>query len=282
MVKHHIYFDEDSRLVTDSSAAVRADDMAWAAVKAFEDGDCLTAAFFLGELSHYIADMSNVLHVIDRESTDYDINTWRTYHNNFELRVVDRTLGRNSFTGETAYSKLQREWFFDAYGLVPIYGFITPGMLAIQMAYETRFGTHILGEEDNAWDSNFYMNCFSKPEELWQDEYWPQHGGWKTWVPPPPGEVYPYNLIKRTEVLLNRAVGYVASALNWVIDQVGGYTCKPNPYAEESANALLKTLVEDTTTNILFNGFFKAMTYVGSFAAVYAIPLSSKVLKVKA
>jgi hypothetical protein len=89
-------------------------------------------------------------------------------------------------------------------------------------------------------------------------------------------------LFKRTEVLLNRAIGYVAAALDWVITQVGGFMCKPNPYAGDNLSNLSRGAFESIAADIVFKGFFKAMTYIGSFAAVYAIPLSSKVLKYKA
>jgi len=69
---------------------------------------------------------------------------------------------------------------------------------------------------------------------------------------------------------LNRAITYVASALNWVIDQVHGFTCKPSG-DDVNADEIFSSLAAD----LLFDGFFKVMTFIGVYASVYAIPLTS-------
>ena len=78
------------------------------------------------------------------------------------------------------------------------------------------------------------------------------------------------NFIKRTEELLNHAITCVASALNWVIDQVQEFTCKPSG-DEASADELYLSFAAD----LLFDGFFKVMAFIGVYASVYAIPLTS-------
>ncbi len=126
-------------------------------------------------------------------------------------------------------------------------------------------------------------NCIGEPTDTnsWTfSRFWPKDNSWKQWSSDSaPGDVTMYNFLFRTEYLLNRAISYVASALDWVIDQVQEYTCKPNPNAELSAGEQFADVFTDAAADVLFVGFFKAMTYIGSFAAVYAIPLSSKFLK---
>lgn len=69
---------------------------------------------------------------------------------------------------------------------------------------------------------------------------------------------------------MNHAITCVASALNWVIDQVQGFTCKPSD-GDASADELYLSIAAD----LLFDGFFKVMTFIGVYASVYAIPLTS-------
>ena len=203
---------------------------------------------------------------------------WNNIHALYEMRVVERTLGRNRYLGETEFDPVKRTWFLDANPIVPIYRFTPPGILAIQMAYETYFGTNILGESDSDWNYWFMRGCIDK--KWYESQYWPEDKSWKQWSSDSePGDTTMYNFVKRTEQLLNRAISYVASALNWVIDQVQGYTCKPNPNAELSAGEAFSDVFTGAAADLLFVGFFKAMTYIGSFAAVYAIPMSSKFLK---
>jgi hypothetical protein len=257
---HHITFDDETTERIGSWAADKADAFALAAIYALADGDCGTAAFFLGEMAHYISDMSCFFHV-KKDGSLIDL------HNDYELHVLERTLGRNNFLRQHSFLYSRREWFFDMDDLRTLYYLITPSELATRMAYDTHFGTRVLGQRDQLWDYDFMLECIDRGYH--DDEYWPEDKSWKEWNSAP-GAPTPYNLIKRTEELLNHAITCVASALNWVIDQVQGFTCKPSG-DEASADELYLSFAAD----LLFDGFFKVMTFIGVYASVYAIPLTS-------
>ncbi len=260
---HHITFDKDTKERTGSWAADKADAFALAAIYALADGDCGTAAFLLGEMAHYIGDMSCFFHV-KRDGSLSNL------HNDYEKRVLERTLGRNNFLKQHSFLYPRREWFFDVDDLRTLYYLITPGELATRMAYDTYFGTRVFGESDGDWDYDFMKKCcVDITLEFHSYEFWPKDKTWKEWDSVP-GEYTPYNFIKRTEELLNHAITCVASALNWVIDQVQGFTCKPSD-GDASADDLYLSFAAD----LLFDGFFKVMTFIGVYASVYAIPLTS-------
>ncbi|MBA7602217.1 hypothetical protein ES703_09303 [subsurface metagenome] len=260
---HHITFNKDTMERTGSWAADKADAFALAAIYALADGDCGTAAFFLGEMAHYISDMSCFFHV-KRDGSLSNL------HNLYEQRVLDRTLGRNNFLNQRSFLYSHREWFFDVDDLRTLYSFRTPGELATCMAYDAYFGTRVFGQRDQFWDYDFMKTCCVDIRyQLHRYEFWPEDKTWKEWDSNP-GEYTPYNFIKRTEELLNHAITCVASALNWVVDQVQGFTCKPRG-DEASADELYLSFAAD----LLFDGFFKVMTFIGVYASVYAIPLTS-------
>jgi len=258
---HHVTFDSDTKERTGSWAADKADACALAAIYAFEDGDCGTAAFFLGEMAHYISDMSCFFHVKKAGGMN-------TIHTNYERRVLDRTLGRNIFLDQDSFVSSQREWFFVVDDFRTLYSFKTPGELATIMAYDTFFDSYQISGDVGIYDYYFMLECTDEDRHL--SKYWPEDNSWKEWSSDP-GASTPYNFIKRTEELLNHAITCVASALNWVIDQVQGFTCKPSGTDGASIDELYLSFAAD----LLFDGFFKVMTFIGVYASVYAIPLTS-------
>jgi hypothetical protein len=190
-----------------------------------------------------------------------------TLHTNYERRVLDRTLGRNKYLNQHSFLSSQREWFFVVDDFRALYRFKTPGELATIMAYDTFFDSYQIGGDRGEHDYYFMLECTD--EGFYKSEFWPEDNRWKGWDPK--SGYTPYNFIKRTEELLNHAITCVASALNWVIDQVQGFTCKPSGTDDTSTDELYLSFAAD----LLFDGFFKVMTFIGVYASVYAIPLTS-------
>jgi len=173
----------------------------------------------------------------------------------------------NKFLYQHSFLHSRREWFFDVDVLRTLYSFKTPGELATIMAYDTFFDSYQINGDIGKQDYYFMLECTD--EEYHLDKYWPKDKSWKGWSSKPE-DITPYNFIKRAEALLNHAITCVASALNWVIDQVQGFTCKPSD-GEASTDEIFSNLAAD----LLFDGFFKVMTFIGVYASVYAIPLTS-------
>jgi hypothetical protein len=83
---HHIYFNADGTILEDNSA-VRAKWCGDHADVALTDGNFQVAAYYLGAMTHYIADMSMFSHVMDNtETINYD-----AHHSTIEGYVQTRT-----------------------------------------------------------------------------------------------------------------------------------------------------------------------------------------------
>ena len=83
---HHIYFNTDGSILEDD-AAVRAKWCGDHADVALSEGNLQVAAYYLGAMTHYIADMSMFAHVMDNtETIDYD-----EHHSTIEGYVQTRS-----------------------------------------------------------------------------------------------------------------------------------------------------------------------------------------------
>ena len=83
---HHIYFNADGSILEDDSA-VRAKWCGDHADVALTEGNLQVAAYYLGAMTHYIADMSMFAHVMDNtETINYD-----DHHSTIEGYVQTRT-----------------------------------------------------------------------------------------------------------------------------------------------------------------------------------------------
>ncbi|MFX0059747.1 MAG: hypothetical protein ACFE75_04545 [Candidatus Hodarchaeota archaeon] len=264
---HHIRFNPDTHEVTYDYLAKKADLMARAAIYALQDGDCGTAAFFLGQMAHYITDASCFYHVAP--STSMGVSS---YASHLELRVLDRTCGRS--WGSTSFNRAHRQTVFrilpETYVYVyPPFSFLSPGKLAIEMAYNTFFGgSPYYGEGLYNYD---WMNTVFKDDFYEKSTFWPIDQSWLSWSGPYPTQ---YLFILRLEESLNKAITFVASALNWVISQVPSFTCKSGP--GDPPDEYFRRLA----TDFLLQGAFKAIAFIGIYASIYSVSVtSSKILK---
>ncbi|MBD3211286.1 MAG: hypothetical protein GF311_01665 [Candidatus Lokiarchaeota archaeon] len=110
---HHINFDgtpdPSTGKVIDGAAGHKAADMALNAILAFRDGDCGLAAFYLGEMTHYIADVSNFFHTLKPgEPSGYKSD------GPYEYGVLTRTDGRyyKTHRDKSGWDRAFREWWF--------------------------------------------------------------------------------------------------------------------------------------------------------------------------
>ncbi len=122
--KHHVYILGVSTNVTSNDAALRAKTCGEIADAAISANKLDKAAFYLGAMTHYIADLSMYAHCVPNnvwpDYIDFD-----TYHSTVESRVLTRTNDHDN-----------REEFFKMNPSVSI-GNKAPYDVAIELAWET-------------------------------------------------------------------------------------------------------------------------------------------------
>ena len=276
----HVITFNDYKAITFSGAADKATICGKAAVYVLQDGDCLTAAFLMGEMAHYIGDMSsygNVYHDDLRDTGNRPIN-WNKVMTAFDRQVLIRTSGYKWFKNPAAgisgawtsvfdtNDRTSVFWVDSLPLLIPYFG-LDPGQFARMLAYNTYWGSDIpglIGSYDWDWmcDALFQDN-------LYQSKYWPVDDIWHTtWT----GTSYLF--FAKLEEILNYGIKYIASALNWVVDNAGAWECKAsgaesNP--EVYANRYLSLLSMDL--------FIKVASFTGIYGTVFAITFSASKLE---
>ncbi|MBD3213546.1 MAG: hypothetical protein GF311_13140 [Candidatus Lokiarchaeota archaeon] len=186
---HHVYFDSLRRRVSKRDASTRADDMAKKAVEFLNKGEYEIAAFFLGQMVHYIGDLSNFMHLL--KSCEHK-------HNTYEERV-------NKFTNEE-----NRQDFFKVESGIDellLLSYCTTQYLAEETARQNRFAhTTEIHYDAVEFDENYKDTIDAR---VWEKIY-------RNWEP----LEYLRDLKSMFDTIewnLNNAIDACAAALDWVI-----------------------------------------------------------------
>jgi len=273
---HRIMFNDNKDIVY-SAPADQARLCGKAAVYALQDGDCRTAAFFMGEMAHYIGDMCSIGNVYHR---DYSASSdrpseWKSVMDSLDYNTLVRTMGSHWYkdpsqgvTGawtRTFEPNDRTTIFWIENGLFVPYVGLDPGQLARGLAYNTYCGAnyHTMG----TYDWNWMWDALST-EKMKEGGKWPLDETWHTtWDK---AEI-PYLFFSRLEESLNFGIKYIASALNWVIDTAGGnWECKSNPYDPDVDASMARYL------NIMLkDSFLRVFSFTGIYGTLFAISFST-------
>jgi len=240
--RHHIYFwdSEKIRKPPHSSSLYahdQAHNMAMAAVSALNDGECEIAAFYLGQMTHYIADLSNFGHVLltsQLVDCEIEFSTYETRVNRYTYYVKEADQGYTGF-------------FSVESGITSRFLTKDPSELAIYTAKKNRFG-------------NEYHYSAKK-----FDQEYNRIDGYLNWLPQK-RDGSSKDLFDTIEWNLNNAIDACAAALDWVIDTANFEGCKSN---EEDYARIYDQIVKDYGKNVA-NNFTKLMIWLGQWAVVYA------------
>jgi len=189
---------------------IEAKRMGDSVVKAFGERDCQKAAFFLGCMSHYIADATFYTHLINNENS----------HTSYLNKVQSITKTRYSY----ADIKRQLEFFniIESYDSFHSNIKKKPYDSAYLAGLDTRYGNYYL----QSFTSTQYENA------EWLDFYAPSGSDPKFWnLPgfnpinrPTSGNAKKY--FDTVEHNLNTAIYYTAAAINFLIDNYNGKNCQ--------------------------------------------------------
>ena len=184
---HHVYILGIKTNVTEDDSAIRARECGDAAIAAIGANKLNKAAFYLGALTHYLADLAMYAHVAPNNHWP-DYIDFDEHHSTVESRVLTRT---NAFDN--------REEFF-RYLSVTV-GNMKPYDAAIDLAWETYQDPtpSESPERDAVWLHN---NFFSD----WASNYADRASGSST----------EQKYYTRIEDSLNNAIEYCASAMNYL------------------------------------------------------------------
>jgi hypothetical protein len=194
--KHHIYFYENGTLLEDDAAllAKKWGDLADAR---YEEGKKEQTAFYLGAMTHYIADLSMYAHIAQNDEDEtYPGIDFDEHHNTVERYVRTRT---NEYDNKDDFFKL---------GSIEISTDKKPYDIAVDMAWETYRDESNNGDHDALWlHENFFSN--------WVQHYEQRSSDTET----------NRSYYDRTETLLTLAVESCASAMAYI----GGMSKDPIP-----------------------------------------------------
>ena len=199
---HNYRFDPVSGYPIDNSAGIRADDMARNAIRALKDGDCNVAAFWMGNMAHYIADICLWFHVSS-------IGT--SYSSRFETR----------YAKEMRY--LDYSFFINKANSLFVKSSDSPSVLVQQVAYNARFGVGV-NPKDADWMHNAWANWIGKGDK----KVCTSRIVWQSWKLQPlgSGKRTTYEFFTELENRMGEAIQGIASAMAYVSAQAGAYTCK--------------------------------------------------------
>ncbi len=255
---HYIHFDSVSKEVEDANAGIRAQLFAHYAITAFKNGDCDLAAFFLGEMTHYISDMSMYYHVISETSnTHYQVEYW----------VAQRTSGR--FKGSDPYVHGNREYFFKVWDTFNLINDRDVTQIAISLAFDTRFNP--IGPNDYGTLDAYTLVDLGEEYGLGLSKNWPKDR--EAWINYQTSE---YWYFYRLEQNLNSAIQHVASALDWVITQVQSYQCKANTLEQVLEDTVSVAFVKTTLLSIQ-----QITSLIGLYASLSSVSITATVGKFK-
>jgi len=239
---HHIYFDSGTKQPIDSyDASDRAMDMAKAARDALNEGECEVAAFYMGMMTHYIADVSNFMHVLENIA-------WS--HGPYEDRV-------GYFTSS---SKITTPSFFTIdFGINPRCLTLGPENLAVYVAKQNRFGDQAnVYYSAKEFDGEYsFINYNSAWDILFRYTITEDYNAKK--------------MFDTVEWNLNNAIDACAGALDWVVTMANFDGCERR---EDEYAYAYDQIVEKWGAGAAY-WFTRAMVLIGQWAVLYAAPVTA-------
>ena len=258
---HIILFDSDGSVRVDN-AAKYADIAADKAIQALNEFDCGLAAFYLGQMTHFIADVSQFMHISDH------LGIYTTEHQNFEFAVQQKTNGIDDTTNRWSENALEKWFEIYDHGLpwftylpVPIK---TPGQLAIEVARKTNYaynyGDFYSPEGMKSVMFAYDLHIYSHYNNI--NDYWVDDSHWTSDIE---------KFMDTIEFTLNNAIDACGSALQYVKTRVGSFTCRECDSFDQLIDDVMAIAVQGT---LLPLSFFLSITQLGIWAATLAMPIS--------
>ena len=150
--KHHYYFDENKNPI--EAEAIMGDyalDAGMEAVKAIKNGDCNLGAFWLGVMSHFIADACLFIHV-DPNVKDTSIENWMSGR-------MDSCQGVAEGSAHKPYNPLlQYEFLQPTTSSLLVFPF-APDMCVRRVAYDTKFNSNF-GSPDGSYTASWMLTAW--------------------------------------------------------------------------------------------------------------------------
>ena len=238
---HHYYFD-GARNPSDRHLATYALSAAGKAVKAIKKGDCNVGAFWLGVMTHYIADACLFLHV-DPNNRDDQFENWISSRMDSCQGISERSAG-NPYSPLHQYEFLQ----FTTSSLLVFSS--PPDMCVRRVAYDTRFDSNF-GSQDGTYTASWMLSAwqsFSGTEVRTKAR---TRADWLGWATAGEGTLQQdgYKFFQRLEDSVNLGVWETANAMQWVIEQVGTYKCS------QGVEDLKQAVVKQASLSMFFSLF---------------------------
>lgn len=227
--KHHYYFDGARNPITGQTRlADYAIDAARKAVKAIKNGDCNVGAFWLGVMSHFIADACLFLHV-DSDIKDTQFESWMSGR-------MDSCQGAAGGSANNPYNPLlQYEFLQTTTSSLLVFSF-PPDMCVSKVAYNTLFDSNFKapdGPYTPSWMLNIWLSLSGFRTNI------RTRTDWLGWATADEGTLQQdaYKFFQRLEDSVDLGVWYTANAMQWVIEKVETYKCSQG--LEDAKNAVL-------------------------------------------
>jgi len=227
---HHYYFDGARNPITGQTRlADYALDAARQAVKAIKNGDCNVGAFWLGVMSHFIADACLFLHV-DPNVKDLQFEAWISGR-------MDSCQGTAGGSANNPYNPLlQYEFLQTTTSSLLVFPF-APDMCVRRVAYDTRFDSNF-GGPDGSYTASWMLSTWQSLSGFRTNAR--TRADWLGWATAGEGTLQQdaYKFFQRLEDSVNLGVWYTANAMQWVIQKAGTYKCSQG--FEDVKNVVLK------------------------------------------
>ncbi|MFX1258747.1 MAG: hypothetical protein ACFFAN_12875 [Promethearchaeota archaeon] len=247
---HNVRFDNNTRQrIIMSDAVQRAEYYGNEAALALQNGDCNVAAFYLGCLSHMIADPAGYPHVIFVEGG---------YHQNFESRMAERT----DCTLSTKAGKYDINQRYEVFRIKEDFNIgKKSGYYASEdVSYDTRFDSRDrkqVGIYRAEWmDSNYIK----------MSGIWPKtRSEWQEWINGSGDTLICYYYMNRIEKSLQYAVENIAATLNFYSDY---YDDCSDDEEEEKEKELRQMLI---TKWVYYTLIFALIAIPSTVTALFAV-----------
>ena len=244
---HNCYLDDQGELTRRSTySAYYCQGAIYGVQKAFsramyyfKQGKCEAAAYCMGVLTHYIADVSCYPHTIPQvlsEHTSYELAVLK-YTNRPYTTNINFDLNKHGWSGALKH----------------------PEECVYLTARKTRLGTS--GAKSANWMHQQWVDNIITPENF-PNRYDPDF------------EEY-FNTI---EINLNTAVYYCSAALQFIYDQVntcfGGISCSCEPHEQTLTEEVLQSVmdaIEDVASNM---SVAWAYAYIGKIISVFSLAIT--------
>ena len=203
--------------------------MARNAIKALKDGDCNVAAFWMGNMAHYISDVCLWFHVSSTTGKADSQRFEKPYAE--EMRYLDN-------------------FFINKASPLLVTSGSPPSILVRNVAYNTRFGFGTNPRDAN-WMHNAWVNWIGKGDK----KVCTSRLDWQAWkvYPSSSGKRTAYEFFTELENRMGDAIQGIASAMAYVAAQAGSYTCKAD----------LSQIRESTYRYLNMSIAFMLLSYLG-------------------